>query len=131
MEFAEKFALLQTADPHVTIPPGLHVDRMARLRHFAERDVALATDRVARHVDHLVKADSAVLLAALAQLGELSAFWACLQEALIAQFNARVNGIGKAERVGAPPVQEAKSTSFSTPGRWAAKCASGRCPITG
>ncbi|AKJ10102.1 hypothetical protein ABB07_08720 [Streptomyces incarnatus] len=109
VQFAAKFALLQIDDPHVTIPPGMLADRMALcLRHFAERDAALATDCVARHADRLLKADPAVQLAALARLGDLPAFWACLPEALIAQFNARVEGIGKAERTGALPAQEAK-----------------------
>nr|WP_181412011.1 hypothetical protein [Streptomyces sp. F12] len=109
VQFAAKFALLQIDDPHVTIPSAMLADRMAMcLRHFAERDSALATDCVARHADRLVKAEPAVQVAALARLGDLPAFWASLPEALIAQFNTRIEGIGKAERTGALPTEEAK-----------------------
>ncbi|MGW2287008.1 hypothetical protein [Streptomyces phaeochromogenes] len=109
VEFAAKFALLQIDDPQVAIPAGALADRMALcLRHFADRDAALARDSLGRNAARLVEADPAVQLAALGRLGDLPAFWAALPEPLKTLFNTRIEGIGKAERIGDLPQDEAR-----------------------
>ncbi|WP_055535425.1 hypothetical protein [Streptomyces graminilatus] len=109
VEFAAKFALLQIDDPNVPVQPAALADRMALcLRHFAERDAALATQSLARHSDRLVEADPTVQLAALGRLGTLPSFWAALPEPLKTLFNTRIDGIGKAERSGSLPQDEAR-----------------------
>jgi hypothetical protein len=109
VQFAAKFALLQIDDPSVTIQAAALADRMALcLRHFAERDAALATESLARHADRLVDADSSIQVAALGRLGTLPSFWAALPEPLKTLFNTKVHGIGKAERSGLLPQDEAR-----------------------
>jgi hypothetical protein len=92
-----------------------YADRMAScLRCFADRDAELAKRAVAKQMDRLEKAEPAVQLRALGRLGDLPAFWASVADPVRALFNARIDKIGKAIRLGSLKPEEAKAIALVT-----------------
>ncbi|MEU3565497.1 hypothetical protein [Kitasatospora sp. NPDC006786] len=103
VDFAAKFAVLQIADASIALPADQLADRMAEcLRCFADRDMGLVELAVAKQMEKLGKVEPAVQLAALARLGNLSAFWKAMPETLSGLFASRIEQIGKK---GADPVK--------------------------
>ncbi|MDY0815986.1 hypothetical protein [Kitasatospora purpeofusca] len=117
VDFAAKHAVLQIEEPTVALPADVLADRLADcLRCFADRDVTVVEQAMAKQMGKLAVAEPGVQLSALARLGDLPAFWRSVPESLRGLFEDRVVQIGTKDRtlVGSLTANEIKVLGLVT-----------------